>query len=202
MTDLKGYRIANVGMPAEAFCKQASVDWSTPRAIKASESDAVEEAAEKPGYLYAISRDHGNAAKTDTIVYIGITNNLNTRFNLHPRYDRAKAMRGQAYLSVGTIDFGTYRTATTKNRPALEELEHLFIWALWPTLWNEKKMWNVPGTGAGGLRPWQIKNEGYRFAGRMPREIVYPWLLIKPGRDRSSKPSKPLTSSPEENHLE
>ena len=31
------------------------------------------------------------------------------------------------------------------------------------------------------------KNKGYRFSGRMPREIVYPWIMLKWGRDRSQK---------------
>jgi hypothetical protein len=65
-------------------------------------------------------------------------------------------------------------------------LEHLFIWSLWPEL-NEKKTSTLPGMGSKPGRAWHIMNEGHRFAGRMPREIVYPWMLIKPGRDRSSK---------------
>jgi hypothetical protein len=34
---------------------------------------------------------------------------------------------------------------------------------------------------------WHLENIGFRFAGQMPREIVFPWMLVKPGRNRSQK---------------
>lgn len=61
-------------------------------------------------------------------------------------------------------------------------------WTIWPEF-NDRKAYSLPGIGSQPARAWRIYNAGYRFSGTMPIEIVYPWMLIKPGRDRSAKPS-------------
>ena len=68
----------------------------------------------------------------------------------------------------------------------MEEIEHLLIWALDPAN-NTNKNYTLPGMGQRRGNAWHIKNSGYRFAGQMPREIVFPWMLVKVGRDRSKK---------------
>jgi hypothetical protein len=45
----------------------------------------------------------------------------------------------------------------------------------------------MPGFGTQGGSAWHILNTGYRFRGQMPREIIYPWMLVKPGRNRSAR---------------
>jgi hypothetical protein len=126
--------------------------------------------------------------KKDSVVYVGITNNLKQRFKNHPKVNQIRSARGQTGLSIGEIDFGSYRTAKTSgNRRAIEELEHLLIWTLWGDLWNEKKQFTLPGMGKYGGRAWDVSNEGYKFSGRMPRRIVYPWIMVDPRRDRTLK---------------
>ncbi len=76
-----------------------------------------------------------------------------------------------------------------RTKDTLEELEHILIWALWAfghVLDNKKKQNILPGLGLNGGGAWQVKSTGYRFKGRMPLEIVFPWMLLKVGRDRST----------------
>jgi len=79
------------------------------------------------------------------------------------------------------------RNKAGRTQKTLEELEHLLIWALPFDLVNEKKQFTLPGLGKNGGTAWHIHNKGYRFNGRMPKEIVYPWMMIEHGRDRSLK---------------
>jgi hypothetical protein len=44
--------------------------------------------------------------------------------------------------------------------------------------------------GANGGDAWHVINTGYQFSGQMPKEIVYPWMLVKPGRNRIRKKPK------------
>jgi hypothetical protein len=72
----------------------------------------------------------------------------------------------------------------------LEELEHLLIWAVpGEYLENDRKQFTLPGMGAHRGHAWHVRNTGYRFSGQMPHEIVYPWMMIRAGRDRSRKPA-------------
>ncbi len=68
----------------------------------------------------------------------------------------------------------------------MEEIEHLLIWALDPP-YNDRKNYTLPGMGKHRANAWHLENIGFRFAGQMPREIVFPWMLVKPGRNRSQK---------------
>jgi hypothetical protein len=169
--------------------KPAVISWSLPRTWKSDERAPTGLDNLEPGYLYAIVRNHHRARTRDTIVYVGITNNLDRRFANHPKASDLAGMRGETGLSIGRIDFGSYRTARNSgNRKALEGIEHLLIWALWsPSLLNDRKVMSLPNFRAPVAQAWHVKNEGYRFKGRMPRELVFPWMLVKPGRDRSLK---------------
>lgn len=93
-------------------------------------------------------------------------------------------MRGTTSLSIGNVHFADHTWTKTIPR-SIAELEHILIWAIGPEL-NERKQYSLPGFGKSG-QAWHITNKGHRFAGRMPREIVYPWMLLKLGRDRSIK---------------
>lgn len=189
------FKIADFGGDIEQVCnssnrrlyKPVTVSWSRPQIWRKDDPAPIGMPEEAPGYLYVLTRNHHRAATKDKIVYVGITNNLKKRFDDHPKAEQISKLRGETSLSIGTLDFHGYRTAISFNRRAIEELEHIFIWSLWHTLCNEKKMFTLPGMGAHPGRAWHISNEGYRFSGRMPREIVYPWMLVKPGRDRSQK---------------
>jgi len=168
--------------------KPVTIDWSRPRKLEKSGKIVFEEEFTEPGYLYALVRNHGRSNWRDVIQYIGITNNLDSRFSNHPKVDEIRAIRGNVALSIGKIDFGTYRTAIgSGNRRAIEELEHILIWTLWEDLWNDKKQSTLPGMGKHPGRAWDITNEGYKFSGRMPRRILYPWIAVEPRRNRTVK---------------
>ena len=112
---------------------------------------------------------------------------MNCRFDNHPTADLLRKRKRRTFLSIGDIDFGKLKNASAHTRQITEELEHILIWALWENLVNVNKQVCIPGFGTNGGGAWHIVNEGHRFRGRMPREIIYPWMLIKPGRDRSLK---------------
>jgi hypothetical protein len=93
-------------------------------------------------------------------------------------------MNGKTGLSVGRITFGRNRRSSIRR--AVEDIEHLLIWALTPSE-NESKNFTLPCAGEREAPAWHIENDGYEFFGQMPSEIVYPWMLIKVRRDRSAR---------------
>ncbi len=194
MTTPYGFKIADFGGEVEAISnrlgrplfKSVTISWTAPQIWLREEAAPTYLAEDAPGHLYALVRDHHRAKTRENIVYIGLTNDLSHRFANHPKAEQLRSMRGTTSLSIGNLNFHGYRTAIQKSKPVIEELEHLLIWALNPA-YNDRKMYSVPGVGARPSRAWHIICDGHRFAGRMPREIVYPWMLIRPGRDRSKK---------------
>lgn len=188
----KGFKPADLGgEPSKVQCspeyRLITIEWSKPRPWSRDDYAPIDRAQKKPGYLYAISWDHHRAARKETIAYVGITSALDLRFDNHPKAAALIAKKRKTFLSIGHIDFGRWTTASANTRWITEELEHILIWALWADLENERKMFCVPGQGTNGGGAWHIINKGHRFSGRMPREIIYPWMLVKPGRDRSLK---------------
>lgn len=175
--------------------KKAELNWSKPRIWNRNKHAPVDPEDWNTPCLYAIVRDHHRANTKETIKYIGITENLGRRFNNHPMATKLSSMRGQTTLSIGSVDFGRYQAARQDPRSAIEEIEHILIWTLWSSsdLLNVQKQYTLPGMGQYPGRAWHIMNCGHRFAGRMPREIVYPWILSKPGRDRSKKKDRRTT---------
>lgn len=192
---MDGFKVANLGgnvtdigdSQGKPLFKRVTVEWTTPLEWCPGGSAPTGLAEDAPGHLYVIVRDHHASAQRETIAYVGLTNSVHTRFYQHPKAKSLAEKRGKTLLSIGNIDFGDYRTAYRNNKEALEELEHIFIWTLWPTLDNEMKMFTLPGMGENRGRAWHIVNTGHRFHGRMPMEIVFPWLLVKPGRDCSAR---------------
>ncbi len=159
--------------------------WSKPRLWKPEEDAPLQDASNGLGHVYAIVRDHHRAKTKERIAYIGISQKLDSRFANHPKTDDIRGMRGQTSLSIGNIDFQkwTHKKSVSKS---INDIEHILIWATGPAF-NERKMYSLPGFGQNGSCAWHITNAGHRFAGRMPREIAYPWMILKPGRDRSAK---------------
>jgi hypothetical protein len=164
--------------------KEVAIHWSKPKIWHAGETAPIAE-DEASNCLYCLVRDHHRASSKTRIVYVGITKDGKRRFVNHHVAKELTKKRGQTSLSIGTVDFGSY-WRSQGTRLALEQLEHLLIWALWPEL-NDRKSYTLPGMGKNPTKPWHIRNLGYRFSGVMPRELVYPWMLVKPGRDRSAK---------------
>ncbi len=193
MATPRHFKIADLGgeisdvqnSAGRSLYKTATIEWNKPRIWKSGEGAPTELAEFAAGYVYALTRDHHRQKHKDIISYIGLTRNLSHRFYNHSKANELLSKRGDVYLCIGQVTFERYhhRTGTA---PAIEQIEHLLIWAISPEL-NERKMFTMPGMGANAGRPWHIINQGYRFSGLMPREIVFPWMLVKPGRDRSAK---------------
>ncbi|MEJ0063291.1 MAG: GIY-YIG nuclease family protein [Alphaproteobacteria bacterium] len=141
----------------------------------------------KEPFIYALIRNHGRYRTKNNIVYVGLTNSPETRFGNHEKARSIAKKRGRTEFSYAPIDFITHRDKLKRIDKAMEEIEHLLIWALGFefNLRNERKQFTLPGMGKNGANAWHIKNTGYRFSGRMPREIVFPWMIVKVGRNRS-----------------
>ncbi len=161
--------------------KPVTVHWSEPKLL-AKDGKIVFDEDEKPvgGCLYAVVRNDRRNSQADRILYVGITNDLTARFRKHWKVNEIRAEQGSTSLSIGSVDFGAYRTASGKgNRRAIEELEHIYIWTVWHDLWNDKKQVTLPGMGKHPGRAWDISNTGFRFSGRMPKRIVYPCITAQ-----------------------
>lgn len=170
--------------------KRVVINWQEPIPIAREETIELPEKYLDSGYLYLLVRNHGNSKEKDRIAYVGITNSLKQRFRNHPKVDEIRASRGTTSISIGKVEFEKYSRIPKSgevHRQALEELEHILIWTLWDDLWNEKKWFTLPGMGSNGGEAWHISNEGEKFSGRMPKRIVYPWILIEPRRNRTLK---------------
>lgn len=193
MATPRHFKLADFGDEPEdtgLFCL-AEITWSEPKPWD-DDGKAPIGAANCDDAIYVVVRDHKNQAKAGTIVYVGMTTALPTRFNLHHCADEIRKKRGATYLSVGTVRYAGRHAAWARKNPgkALRQIEHILIWALWPTLVNNKNQNSIPllaGKNVAEAKPWIIRREGHRFHGRMPREIVYPWMAVKPGRDRSTR---------------
>lgn len=170
----------------KSLYKPVTITWSKPKEWLSAKKAPITGVEESNGYIYAVMRNHHKQTSRDQIAYIGITTGIKTRFYNHKKARDLAEKPGLTQLSVGIVDFGSYRSAVKNIKPALEEIEHILIWAIWPYE-NERKNYTVPGLGKNGGRAWHIFNKRYRFSGQMPQELVYPWMIVKPGRDRSWK---------------
>lgn len=189
----KHFRPADFGGDVDAIqnsqCKRiyraVTIEWSRPVRWNKGESAPIPEAAKKQNCLYCLVRDHHLKLVKSQIMYVGITKDIGKRFYNSPKAKRLTEMRGETRLSIGSLHFDN-RRKIDGTRANIEAFEHLLIWTLWPKL-NERKVYTLPGMGKNPTTPWHVSNTGYRFGGVMPREIAYPWILVKPGRNRSLK---------------
>lgn len=189
----KGFKIANFGSDIDELengsgnplFRLITIKWSKPRQWDTEADAPIQDAEKSLGHVYAIVRDHPLAKTKQRIAYIGISQKLDSRFANHPKAYKILSMRGQTSLSIGNIKFQpwTHKKSVSKS---INDIEHILIWAIRPR-YNDQKTQSLPGFGNNGISAWHITNVGHRFAGRMPREIAYPWMILKPGRDRSSK---------------
>ncbi|WP_216332568.1 hypothetical protein [Rhizobium sp. X9] len=187
---MDGYKIANYGFDTveevtnsvgKSLFKRVVLEWSKPQTINVDKPFFTDN---RP-LLYIIIRNHHSAKQKDRIRYIGLSTNPNNRFQNHPKAQELAALRGQTSLSYAFLDQAKSAKTIRSEKGALEQIEHILIWSLWYQLLNDKKLFTLPGMGRNAGTAWHIINSGYRFRGQMPREIVYPWILHKHGRDRS-----------------
>jgi len=200
---MRGYRpaeweddISEVQNANEApLYKAAELRWSKPTIWRKTDLLPTFDTSEP--FDYALIRNHGKSLRKDHIEYIGLTTAPKRRFGNHKTAKKIVSMRGEVRFTYAPISFIRGRNRLDRIKTALEEIEHVLIWTIYDGLRNERKQYTLPGMGKNGGNAWQIINTGYRFSGQMPREIVYPSLLVKPGRDRSRKrpPRSVLTSN-------
>ncbi|TBF26479.1 hypothetical protein ELG88_29410 (plasmid) [Rhizobium leguminosarum] len=199
---MDGYNIADYGYDTveevtnsvgKSLFKRVVLEWSKPQAINANKPFFEDN---RP-LLYIILRNHHSMKQKDRIRYIGLSANPKNRFQNHPKATELADMRGETSLSYAFLDQGKSSSRIESIKSALEEIEHIMIWSLWFELLNDKKMYTLPGMGKNSGTAWHIINSGYRFRGQMPREIVYPWILKRHGRDRSFT-TRVLSSDPPE----
>jgi len=165
--------------------KRVELEWSRPTTWSKDQRTPTYETDEP--FLYALVRNHGNSLSRDRIEYIGLTESPGKRFGNHTTAHAIVAKRGSVKFSYAPIRFVQGRNRIERIGRALEEIEHLLIWAIPDDLINEKKQFTLPGMGSNGGNAWHIQNTGYTFSGRMPFEIVYPWMLLRHRPDRTQK---------------
>lgn len=175
---------------AGLFCL-ATIDWSPPAEWDEDGRPPLD-AAERDDALYVLVRDHWRKSRKNTIEYVGMTTVLPSRFADHRCANELRALRGTTLLSIGNVIFSGKESRWARNNLglSLRQIEHILIWALPPPLRNTQGQYVLPvlsGKNVAHAKPWIIRNEGHRFHGRMPREIVFPWMIIKHGRDRSQR---------------
>jgi hypothetical protein len=167
--------------------KRADLHWEKPTEWPKQQRLPKFDDAEP--FLYALIRNHGNSKTKDHIEYIGLTKAPKTRFGNHKTARQIVNARGSVKFSYAKVDFIKGKNRIERIGAALEEIEHLLIWAVNEDLVNQKKQYTLPGMGKNRANAWHVVNNGYRFSGRMPREIVFPWMLVRPGRDVTRKQS-------------
>lgn len=190
MVSAFGYKPADWGFsPSEissrnsqSFLREVELQWQKPVPLVKGQK-AIPETSN--ACLYIVFRSHWKSLQSIKLKYVGITESPSTRFRKHEKVDVLKNLRGGTFISYAEIGASFPRAKRESIRNTLEQIEHLLIWCLWSDLENERKTMTLPGMGQNGASAWRIVNKGYRFAGLMPQEIVFPWALVKPGRDRS-----------------
>jgi hypothetical protein len=165
--------------------KRVSLHWSNPKVWKKGGSAPVGDNAGP--CVYALIRNHGKSQKKNMICYFGLSMKPNTRFYNHPTARGIVNLRGEVRLSFAPVKFARGGNRLRSIKHALEEIEHILMWAAWQNLHNTRKLYLLPGAGLNKANAWHIENSGYRFSGQIPREIVFPWMLVKVGRNRSQK---------------
>jgi hypothetical protein len=164
--------------------KQATLTWCPPRPWDKGTDAPVTK--EDDASIYAIVRNHGKSKTKDIIEYIGLTIDPESRFRNHQTARDIVEQRGTVGISFAPISFIRGRNKIRNIKRALDEIEHILIWALEPRH-NQRKNYTLPGMGQHRGNAWHVISEGYRFAGQMPLELVFPWMLVKLGRNRANK---------------
>lgn len=157
------------------------LNWQRPTAWPKSQSKPTFETDEP--FLYILTYDHGSSPVRDRIEYIGLTSSPRTRFGNHQTARKIVAKHGRVEFSYAPIDFVKGRNREARTKTTMDEIEHLLIWAAPDYLWNDRKQFTMPGMGQNGGRAWHILNKGHRFRGQLPNEIIYPWMLLRCGRN-------------------
>lgn len=165
--------------------KSVDLKWSKPELLTKDKSKPTFESDDP--FVYAFTANFPKEQPKEHIVYIGLTANPKGRFLNHDKKNKLLKKHKEIGFSCAIIDFIKGRNRIERLKGAMEEIEHLLIWSAFDDLVNDKKMYTLPGMGRNRGNAWHIRNTGYGFSGRMPREIIYPWMLVKNGRANNEK---------------
>lgn len=187
---MRGFKAADWGADADGLenasgfplFKRLVLNWSEPQVVGKGTKPYFEEPR---ACLYAIMRNHHSSHQKDRICYIGLSTNPARRFYNHPTAVELIEKRGVTTFSHAYLDIDRSSEKIPVIKRALEDVEHILIWTLWHNLVNKAKLYTLPGMGSTTGDPYHIINEGYRFMGQMPKEIVYPWALVLNRKDKS-----------------
>ena len=158
--------------------KQVELNWSTPTLWTAEMCWPAFE-CDVP-FVYALLQANGQLDVQKHIMYVGATAAPDTRFGNAATARTIIDKLGAVQFSYAPIRLDSTVMPSSDIAASVEEIEHLLIWAIGDDLENQKNMFTLPGMGANGCGAWHITNTGYGFTGRMPQEIIYPWMLITP----------------------
>jgi hypothetical protein len=198
---MDGYKVADWGVTnpdgvqnhsGNRLFHSLELNWSNPTIWQKGQSKPIFD--DELPFVYALIHDHPNAHVKDRIVYIGLTKSPKTRFGNHETAREISRRQGQVRFSYAQIKL-TGRNGDIRTEKALQEIEHLLIWSVWEYLENQQKTATLPGMGRNGGQAWHITNSGYKFSGHMPREIVFPWMLVVPRRNRTIKAEKRMVGN-------
>jgi hypothetical protein len=161
--------------------KRVDLNWTRPtewrKEMKVPDFDT------KEPFLYALIGNQNRSDDFGHIVYVGLTKAPKTRFAKHWKAREILEKDDSVLFSYAELNHIRGRDRLRRVGLAMEEIEHLLIWALPPEhLKNVAKQASIPGQGKNHGNAWHVINGGYRFSGRMPREIVFPWMIVKSGR--------------------
>lgn len=184
--------------------KTIELNWSRPQKISNTRLSpkCVPEFEDNNPRIYILTRNHHKSNEKNKIVYVGISRTPKSRFFNHPTFERWADKKSGIDISNATINVSKYisRSIVDESQRAkattelLQQIEHLLIWILQYRfeLDNISNTLSLPKLRSPSNKidkkfGWHIKNSGFRFSGRLPREILFPWIVTKIGRNRSSK---------------
>ena len=192
MGDLSQYAPADFGGAPEDITgdngefifRNITLDWRNPIAWMGKRPSWPSDENVRCKGFYAIIRNHGRQTQRNIISYIGIARSLYGRLdiNKHGTANDLVGRKGETRLAYAVVKGKGQHTFSK-----LQEIEDILIWAHWATIENKCSLNTMPsmrlssGKGAKRSRPWIITNEGYDFEGKMPKKIVYPWMLVSKG---------------------
>ncbi|MHB8283640.1 MAG: hypothetical protein ACYDD1_03095 [Caulobacteraceae bacterium] len=160
------------------YYRKAVITWSRPREWFSDEREFnVPDDWRGHGGLYAMLRSHWRQTDARRVAYIGKAIDFANRLNdQHQHIDIVRRL-GRTEISCGRVRFENIRARFGHYL----ELEDIVKFAVVAHLENKQGMESLPGFRASqrqAMQPWLIVNDGYKFGGLMPKNIIYPAFAI------------------------
>ncbi len=167
------------GLSNRYYYRVAVITWSRPKVWDPAAGDfPVPVGWSGHGGLYAMLRSHWLQTEARRIAYIGKALSFENRLTQSHDHFSIVARRGKTEISCGRVRFERVRA----RKGYYLELEDVVKFSVCSHLENTQGFSSLPGfrnSQPRAMRPWVIRNEGYRFGGVMPRRIVYPAIGVE-----------------------